>query len=302
MSASGSRILWIEDKPESIAGTRMSLEMEGHEVVTADDVAAAIELPRLHHFDLMLVDEMLPPEGNEPGSGSRIVERLQAGDLGVTNAGIPFAFVTANIGLVDFASVGLTPGFQGAFSKIGNLTEDLTRALVGLITVPGLVNSSGRPLDYDSPASRDVIVAFKAAQAEILEAVADEPDLLHALHDREFEELVAELFARNGCEVELTARSGDRGVDLYAIRRSGLLEQRYVIECKRNSPDNRVGPSLVRQLRGVVDREQATCGVLVTTSTFTVGANEEQKTNPHRLSLRDFEHLASWLRGKPIFD
>lgn len=303
MSDSRTRsILWIEDVPEEVAGTRMSLERNGHDVVTVAGAAKAAESLRARHFDLLLVDEMLAEDGHSPASGSRVVEQLQAGDLGVTNAGIPFAVVTAYRGLVDSDAMAAMPGYQGVFSKTGSLTEDLVKALAGLITVPGLVDSEGNPLNGDSPAGRDVVVGVRSVYAELVDVLAEEPRLLHALDPREFEELIAELFARNGFEVDLTSRTGDRGADLYAVRQTGLGKLRYVIECKRNSPRNRVGPKLVRELRGVVDRERTTCGVLVTTSTFTPGAREEQQTTPYQLSLRDFEHVASWLRGRPIFD
>jgi hypothetical protein len=280
----------------------MGLELDGHEVVVATSTADAEERLRNQHFDLLLVDEMLYADRGSPDSGSRILARLQAGSLGVANAGIPFAFVTAYSGSIDLDSVQSIPGYQGVFTKGGDLTTELNTSLEGLFTVPGIVNAAGNPLDSDSSEERSVVVNFRAAQAEILEALSEQPELLHALHHREFEELIAELFARNGCEVDLTSRTGDRGVDLYAVRQTGLGEHRYVVECKQNAPENRVGPALVRQLRGVVDRELATCGVLITTSTFTKKAQEEQQTSPHRLSLRDFEHVAGWLRGRPIFD
>ena len=130
---------------------------------------------------------------------------------------------------------------------------------------------------------------------------ADHPEKLAEMHWRDFEHLVAELFARDGFHVTLTSQSGDRGVDLYAARQTGLGTLLYVVECKRFASGRAVGPGLVRELRGVIDRETATGGVLVTTSFFSRGAREEQRSIASRLSLRDQKDISHWLSGSRVF-
>ena len=126
------------------------------------------------------------------------------------------------------------------------------------------------------------------------------PEWVLDLHWRDFEQLIAEIFSRNGFDVTLTAPSRDRGVDIYALRHPAAGSMLYVVECKHFRPDRPVGPNLVRQLRGVVDRTGATYGVLATTSFFTAPAREEEQELAFRLSLRDFEDIASWIAGEPL--
>ncbi len=118
---------------------------------------------------------------------------------------------------------------------------------------------------------------------------------------RAFEELISELFARNGFAVELTTPTGDRGVDVRAARHTNLGSVLYVVECKRYRHDRPVGPHLIRELRSVIDREQSNAGVLVTTSYFTDAAFREHQSISQRMSLQDFDAVRGWLAGRPIF-
>jgi restriction endonuclease Mrr len=142
-----------------------------------------------------------------------------------------------------------------------------------------------------------VIAAFNRLSDELLQALADNPKLLYALHWREFEELVAHLLSRQGLEVSLTPGSRDRGVDIYARHYGPMGATLYVVECKRYGPERPVGPDLVRLLYGVVERERATKGLLVTSSYFTTDAEREAKQElAYRLSLRDGAGVADWIK------
>ena len=52
----------------------------------------------------------------------------------------------------------------------------------------------------------------------------------------------------------------------------------------------------MRQLNGVVQAEQATAGILATTSFFTKGAREFQKRIAFQLSLKDYFGIQGWLK------
>lgn len=140
-------------------------------------------------------------------------------------------------------------------------------------------------------------IVFREVSNEALRWLADHPNSLDGLHSYDFENLVAELFDRAGFAVTLTARSKDRGVDLFATRHTSLGPLLYVVECKRYRRDRAVGPGWVRQLSYVVDREHANVGVLATTSFFSAGAIEEQREIPFKLTLRDQADIRRWLRG-----
>lgn len=58
-----------------------------------------------------------------------------------------------------------------------------------------------------------------------------------------------------------------------------------------------VGVALVRQLNGVLHAEQATAGILATTSFFTSGAQQFQKTVAFQISLKDYFGIQGWLNA-----
>jgi restriction endonuclease Mrr len=158
-----------------------------------------------------------------------------------------------------------------------------------------VLDATGSPI-VDREALRATEVALAQVSDALIHALAEKPELLHTLHWRKFEELVAELLLREGFDVTLTSGSHDRGVDIYAVRHEAFGHSLYLVECKRHSPNRPVGPGMVRHLYGAVERERATQGLLATTSTFTSGAIAEQRDVEFRLSLHDFSAIRDWLR------
>jgi len=59
-SGAGKRILVIEDDPSILAGVRDNLELEGYEVLTADQGRKGLEIARKKKPDLIVLDLMLP--------------------------------------------------------------------------------------------------------------------------------------------------------------------------------------------------------------------------------------------------
>jgi restriction system protein len=130
---------------------------------------------------------------------------------------------------------------------------------------------------------------------EFFRRLHENPDLLYELTPRGFEDLVAELLHRLNYEVTLTPASRDGGKDIYAAKKDHLGTFLYIVECKRYARDRRVGVGLVRQLNGVVQAEQATAGILATTSFFTQDAKEFQRTLAFQISLKDYIGIQEWL-------
>ena len=105
---------------------------------------------------------------------------------------------------------------------------------------------------------------------------------LKELLPRDFEHLVAQLYAKMGFQTKLTPSSKDGGRDIEAQRTETGERQSLLIECKRY--DNRIGVGLVRMVLGVVSAEKRSKGVLVSTSSFTRSARQFAVDNP-RLEL-----------------
>lgn len=102
---------------------------------------------------------------------------------------------------------------------------------------------------------------------------------IRTLSWREFEELVAEAFRREGYEVEENRKAGaDGGVDI-RLRRNGEL---VLVQCKAWNR-NRVGVGVVREMCGVMMDEGAAGVVIVCSEGFTRDAWGFAKGKPVRL-------------------
>lgn len=110
------RILLVEDEEQIRKIVTMNLELEGYEVVTSDNGKKALQLIDSQHFDLLLLDIMLPEV-----SGLQICEQVR-----LKNAEVGIIIVSAK----DTASnrvEGLKVGADDYLTKPFNLEELLLR-------------------------------------------------------------------------------------------------------------------------------------------------------------------------------
>ncbi len=188
----------------------------------------------------------------------------------------------------------LDPLERKALRSLDTSIEELLTPLSGAT----LLGPDGRPAG--AAHEQNITVSVEQVTAELMARLAREPQLLHALHPRRFEEVVAELFAQQGYEVTLTAASKDGGADLYVFDRRGVGSFLYLVECKKYRVDRPVGVGIVRQLFGVVQALNATAGIVATTSHFTRGAATFAGEFQYKLSLHDFAALKEWLRKSAV--
>jgi restriction system protein len=140
---------------------------------------------------------------------------------------------------------------------------------------------------------RSIVEIVSAVQLRAMEMVGN-PKKMFSLKPREFEELVAEILAGFGFDIELTAHTRDGGRDIIAINYDPI-SVKYLIECKRYSSDRPVGIDVVQRLHGVTYSEHATKGIIVTTSRFTQPARVFMEQEKWLLEGRDFDGLVTWL-------
>jgi len=126
------------------------------------------------------------------------------------------------------------------------------------------------------------------------EVVADSDTLFH-LTPEQFEELIADIWARFGYEIELTKRTRDGGRDVVAIRRAHV-ELKFLIECKRYAKLRKVGVSFVRALYGIKTHEGATKAIIATTSSFTRDATTFVGSHRWELEARDHDGIVGWVK------
>ena len=161
-----------------------------------------------------------------------------------------------------------------------------------IIHQSGILDSNGVPITQQK---NRIEIDVSRVNSRLISDLARNPQLLYTLTPREFEYLIADLLDKEGYQVRVTKASRDGGVDIYAAKKNWVGSFLFLIECKKNSPNNRVGVNVIRNLYGVLQRERATYSMVATTSFFTSGALEFQKTISNQMSLCDYNNLVKWL-------
>ena len=110
------RILLVEDEENIRNVVKLNLEMEGYEVVETDNGKAAVHIFQEQHFDLLILDVMLPEM-----NGFEICEQVR-----LSNTTVPIIFLTAKDTPQDRVA-GLKKGADDYLTKPFNLEELLLR-------------------------------------------------------------------------------------------------------------------------------------------------------------------------------
>lgn len=119
-------ILLVEDEENLQDALRLNFEMEGYEVTSAYDGAAALEAVRNEYFDLIILDVMLPEI-----DGISVCENIR-----LSNTEIPILILSAKNNSGDRV-LGLKKGADDYLTKPFDLEELLLR-------VNNLINKSKR--------------------------------------------------------------------------------------------------------------------------------------------------------------
>lgn len=132
---------------------------------------------------------------------------------------------------------------------------------------------------------------------ELIDALKKNPEGVYSFNPQRFEKLVASIFRNQGFDIILTPETKDGGYDIIAVNNDQFTgSKRFLVECKRYKEENRVGVGIVRGLYGVVCDENATKGLVVTSSYFTKGARNFETRNIDRLALHDYSDFSGWIR------
>ena len=110
------RILLVEDEENIREVVKLNLEIEGYEVITTGNGREAIKYTQEQHFDLLLLDVMLPEI-----NGFQICEQVR-----LNNREVPIIFLTAKDSAQDKIA-GLKKGADDYLTKPFNLEELLLR-------------------------------------------------------------------------------------------------------------------------------------------------------------------------------
>jgi restriction system protein len=164
---------------------------------------------------------------------------------------------------------------------------------VATLTISGLIVPAGQD------AEGVLVKSYGALWLEMARQLGSDWTKALALSPRQWEEMLAGAFDKEGYQVTLTPSSGDRGRDIIAVR-DGIGSMRILGSMKRYAPDNLVTRAHVHEMFGVVNSDLgATKGIIATTSDFAPQLLSDPglaKAIPYRLQLMNGSQLQDWLK------
>lgn len=149
-----------------------------------------------------------------------------------------------------------------------------------------------------APGTPKIISDVRLINISLIEKVHRNPKMMFQMTSRQFEELVAELFEKDGYSVRITQATRDGGKDLVILEQKRIGNFIIYVECKNYSMENPIGVRLVRELYGTVIADRATMGILATSSYFSTPAIEFKEQVKSQLSLCDYFDLKKWIDEK----
>ena len=179
---------------------------------------------------------------------------------------------------------------RDALLKLGSKFSQKYKLGQGLyLQSPGLLVPEKPEIVIPEPIVND----FSVINSSLLSRVAKNPNLIRTCSSREFEELVCEMLDKKGYKVNLTNQTRDGGKDIIIVENNLLGSFLIYVECKHYSPDHPIGVKLVRELYGTISADNATAGLLITSSYFSKDAITFKNTVKNRISLMDYVQLIS---------
>ena len=139
------------------------------------------------------------------------------------------------------------------------------------------------------------IILITDINEEIKKYFNKNPEKLYNLSSRKFEELIASLLEDMGLDIEITKATRDGGRDIIAQIKNALTSFLIFIECKKYSPNNRIGVNIIRQVAGTHMLRDSSRSIIITTSSYTKDALEEVKLKKNKIELKDYQDIKEWL-------
>lgn len=165
-----------------------------------------------------------------------------------------------------------------------------------------ILSGMSHTLDY-SPETEEIAKSpiiqldFSKISEELTQYLIQNPNAMYELSPRKFEELVAYLMEKHGYEVELTKQSRDGGIDIFALKRDIFGSFLTIVDCKKYSASNPIGVGVVRTMYGILNVENASHGMIATTSRFTKDAQGLAEEYKYQLSLKDHADIIKWIES-----
>jgi restriction system protein len=119
---------------------------------------------------------------------------------------------------------------------------------------------------------------------------------LNNLNWRDFENLISELLAIDGWNIDPTKLARDGGIDIVSIKndkRSGGFKVLWQV--KRYKKSNHIDVHIIREFGFLITKHRASKGVIVTTGGFTKEALKLVNEHEHDMFILDGKDVESWI-------
>lgn len=168
-----------------------------------------------------------------------------------------------------------------------------------------ILSGNAHTLDYSekSPEKLEnpiIQLDFSRISEELTAYLLNNPNAMHQMSPRKFEELVAYIMEKHGYEVTLTQQSRDGGIDIFALKNEGFGNILTIVDCKKYSVNKPVGIAAVRGMYGTLQVENASHGMIATTSRFTHDATVLAQEYKYQLSLKGHADILQWIQQTKI--
>jgi restriction endonuclease/response regulator receiver domain-containing protein len=278
-----NQVFWLDDDAQYLEHASRGLAATiGLDVRTFTNASALLSETRDTAADALIVDLRLGP-GTQDG-------------LDVVRT---FRSLDKNLPILVVSGFGGEPGIREKLSALGvplvlkdGLELDGIKSW--LVDASGLYRTELSWEQIRPPLVSEII----NASGELLSLLEKDPSLFYALDPFKFEEVVGDIIAKYGFDIEMTGKTWDGGIDFFAIKRD-LSRSLYIVQCKRYKREKLVRVGEVRELYGVKTDFQASNALLVTTSYYTSASRKFEEKHKWEIDLKDYDQLVALLRERP---
>jgi len=162
----------------------------------------------------------------------------------------------------------------------------------------GICNSLA-PCEDDIPRATVYLVNIALYSRDLLRRLLQYPELLYSFDDRKFEEIIATLLFDIGLQdIEITeTRAKSRDIIATHVDPISGNKEVYFIECKHWVNGDKITARWAFKLEKVVEEEEVTAGLLLSSSGFGPKLIEQEATfEKGGIYLRDTDNISNWLK------
>jgi restriction system protein len=185
-------------------------------------------------------------------------------------------------------------GLEISYELIEGNTEDLHSKLSGL-----------RRFKWENTVELETLFTSESLESKygrfidqrFIDYLSRNLDRLGEIHWRKFEGLTAEYFHREGYIVEIAKGRNDGGIDIRVWKDKALSDDPplILVQCKRQK--EKIEKAVVKALWADLQHEKAESGLIVTTSSISIGALKDCTVRGYNIQQKNKKDISNWLES-----